>query len=142
MIHERFLARVVDHLLALAQSPDAELNPDRGARLLVLALRCVSEARRITQTRPAVPRADRDPDHPAHRGRCRGRAQPVRGSAAVGELAGAVAVVRETGSGFPGRESYLAWYRHARLPDSRLRGRFRRLRDQNRHRSRCGVLTR
>ena len=52
MIHERFLARVVDHLLALARTPAARLNPDRGARLLLLALRCVSEARRITQLGP------------------------------------------------------------------------------------------
>ena len=49
MINERFLGPVVDGLLARADTPAARLNPVRGARLLLLALRCLSEARRISQ---------------------------------------------------------------------------------------------
>jgi len=52
MIHERFLAQVLDYLIALARTPAARLNPDNGARLLLLALGCVSEARRITLLGP------------------------------------------------------------------------------------------
>jgi predicted NACHT family NTPase len=52
MINERFLGPVVEDLLTRAQQPAARLNPVQGARLLLLALRCVSEARRISHLRP------------------------------------------------------------------------------------------
>jgi HEAT repeat protein len=122
MIHERFLARVVDHLLALTRTPAARLNPDRGARLLILAMRCVNEARRISQLGSQcnalienlvaqLTSAGLNVEH-----------DPYLASAAVSELSGAAAVVRESGSAFTGRESYLAWYRDAHLPDAQYVG--------------------
>ena len=123
MIHERFLARVVDHLLALVRPSATRLDLARRARLLVLTLRCVSEARRITQL--AV--------------QCNALIEVLTAlltevcteaernwyssnNATVSELVSAVAAVKEVGATFPGWNSYAAWYRTVHFPVSRYVG--------------------
>ncbi|TQM36468.1 HEAT repeat domain-containing protein [Pseudonocardia cypriaca] len=45
MIHDRFLAMIIDRLLALDETPQARFADDGGGRHWLLALRCLAEAR-------------------------------------------------------------------------------------------------
>ncbi len=118
MIHERFLARVVDHLLDRAAAPRARLNPDCGARLLMLGLRCLTEARRLTP----LHRQGRDILHTLTR-QLTAATQDIKNSyyfeapESVRELGGAVTALRDIGVPFPGRDVYLEWYRRTPFTD-------------------------
>ncbi len=115
MISERFLCPVIDELVIRANTPAARLNPVRGARLLVLALRCVTEARRI--------------NHLQHQCRALTAALTAQLAGAIAtasinrysvqpemrELKGVPALMRELGVGFPAREIFRVWYRRTPL---------------------------
>ena len=120
MISERSLGPVVDDLLHRARTPAARLDPARGARLLVLALRCVSEARRIThlaheceaivhtlteQLTGIVAAASRE---------------SYSVPPALSELSVVPILMRELGVGFPARGTFRGWYHGATFPDQNV----------------------
>jgi HEAT repeat protein/energy-coupling factor transporter ATP-binding protein EcfA2 len=117
MIHERFLARAVDHLLDLADRPAARFDLDRGARLLVLAVRCLSEGRRSRALREQGGRMMRTITRHLIAVRLT-IGQQERGSAPVPQgFADLATALHESGRDLPGREAYLEWFHGTPLSD-------------------------
>jgi energy-coupling factor transporter ATP-binding protein EcfA2 len=120
MINERFLGPVVDDLLARADTPAARLDATRGARLIVLALRCVGEARRLSQLERQCERLMR-----ALIAQLTGIiSESIRNRfstpSGMPELSGVPALMRELGPAFPARETFRTWYRRTMIPGENI----------------------
>jgi hypothetical protein len=112
MIHQRFLARVLDHLLDLADTPAGRIGRHAGKHLL-LSLRCLAEARTITGLDPQCRRLTRaliDVLTVTQR-----TADVLGPPPAVAIVLAVVPLLEDLGSRFPGAEAYLDWFaRHLR----------------------------
>ena len=119
-LHETFLARVVDHLLDLAGADGT--HSAEAARLLVLGLRCLAEARRPSLLLPQGQRLLDELIAQLGRVRAGAGAPGDDTAAALGELGRAAEALRGIGSRFPGRETYLRWCRELALPPDATAG--------------------
>jgi hypothetical protein len=120
MINERFLGPVVDDLLVRADTPAARLDASRGARLIVLALRCIGEARRLSQL-------ERQCERLMHAliAQLTGIINEAIRSrwftpSGMPELSGVPALMRDLGPAFPARETFRTWYRRTMIPGENI----------------------
>jgi hypothetical protein len=117
MINARFLGVVVDELLARTNAPAARLNQVQGTRLLMLALRCLSEARRINQLERQCTAAVRSLTAYLVNLTVADRS----GSPQLVELTGVYATMRDISVVTPARETFRAWCRTVQPPDHDVR---------------------
>ena len=121
MIHDRFLTRVIDHLLTLADTPAARLRPDQIGRHWILALRCLAEARTptalVAQSSALINGLIAllvSAAQQLHANQFR----PVLSELDV--VNEATAVLREVAFPRASRDQYLSWYQHVPYPPDSL----------------------